>query len=54
MLNFIKKNVDLLAFIFFIDNRSIGNLGSGSDYTVFSHILGVPSVDMYYNYQEVA
>jgi ribosomal protein L27 len=31
----------------------VGNLGSGSDYTVFSHVLGVPSVDLYYDYQEV-
>ncbi|KZR96360.1 Uncharacterized protein APZ42_009341, partial [Daphnia magna] len=27
----------------------IGNLGSGSDYTVFSHVLGVPSIDVYYD-----
>ncbi|KAK4016643.1 hypothetical protein OUZ56_031605 [Daphnia magna] len=32
----------------------IGNLGSGSDYTVFSHVLGVPSIDVYYDYQEKA
>ncbi|XP_046440416.1 glutamate carboxypeptidase 2-like [Daphnia pulex] len=32
----------------------IGNLGSGSDYTVFSHVLGVPCVDLYYDYQEKA
>ena len=32
----------------------LGNLGSGSDYTVFAHVLGVPSIDLWYSYQEVS
>lgn len=39
--------------ILWANECSIGNLGSGSDYTVFSHVLGVPCVDLYYDYQEV-
>ncbi|XP_057377944.1 N-acetylated-alpha-linked acidic dipeptidase 2-like [Daphnia carinata] len=27
-------------------------LGSGSDYTAFMHILGIPSIDICYNYEE--
>lgn len=30
----------------------VGILGSGSDYTAFMHVLGVPSIDIRYTYQE--
>lgn len=41
-----------LKRVFLLLNR-IHNLGSGSDYTVFSHVLGIPSIDLYYDYKEV-
>ncbi len=44
---------NLFFNILCVNECSIGNLGSGSDYTVFSHVLGVPCVDLYYDYQEV-
>lgn len=28
-------------------------LGSGSDYTAFMHVLGVPAIDIRYTYEEV-
>lgn len=33
--------------------QRVGILGSGSDYTAFMHVLGVPSIDIRYTYQEV-
>ena len=33
---------------------NVANLGSGSDFTVFAHVLGIPSIDLWYSYKEVS
>jgi len=40
--------------VLFIGLFRYKTLGSGSDYTTFQHVFGIPSMDLRYTYDEVA